>query len=199
MYGQSEKFLNNRGLNKNHDLNTEYFNWMFRLISEDGNAVDKDNSYLKLLNKLHNLDFEIIIPMDENRAIDGADLRYRFGYEENIDDHEIATTLDNRPSSVLEMMIALAVRCEEHIMSNDDIGDRTGTWFWEMISSLRLNNMIDEHFNDGYVETVISMFNNREYKPNGEGGLFTVRRHNVDLRNVEIWYQMHFYLNEIDE
>ena len=34
-------------------------------------------------------DFVYIIPMDENREVDGLDLRYRFGYECDVDDEEI--------------------------------------------------------------------------------------------------------------
>lgn len=50
----------------------------------------------------------------------------------------IASYLDNRPCSVLEMIIALAIRLEEHIMDDPDIGNRTGQWFWDMIVSLGL-------------------------------------------------------------
>lgn len=36
---------------------------------------------IKLLRHLHNIDFQYMLPMDGNRAEDGIDLRYRFGYE----------------------------------------------------------------------------------------------------------------------
>ena len=39
------------------------------------------------------------------------------------------------------MMIALAIRCEEHIMDDPDAGDRTGQWFWSMLVSLGLGSM----------------------------------------------------------
>lgn len=93
-------------------------------------------------------------------------------------------------------MIALAVRCEEHIMDDPDIGDRTGQWFWNMIVSLGLGSMTDERFDGEYVDEVVDIFLNREYERNGEGGLFTVNDTDRDMRNVEIWYQMHWYLNE---
>ena len=38
---------------------------------------------------------------------------------------------------------------------------------------------------------------NRTYSPDGDGGLFTVRNCDRDLRNVEIWIQMCWYLDTI--
>ena len=34
------------------------------------------------------------------------------------------------------------------------------------------------------------------YKRNGEGGLFTINRRGLDMRSVEIWYQMCWHLQE---
>ena len=109
----------------------------------------------------------------------------------------IAAFLDNQPCSVLEMMIALAIRCEEHIMDDPDVGNRTGQWFWNMIMNLGLGSMTDDQFDKRYAEQVIERFLNREYEQDGEGGLFTVKHCKHDLRTVEIWYQMCWYLDEI--
>lgn len=177
-----------------NELNNLYFKWMHQLVCN--NSYSKV-SYKKLINHLHNVDFDYSIPTDGNRAEDGMDLRYRFGYEKNIDNAVIASYLDDRPCSVLEMMIALAIRCE-HIMENQDIGDRTGQWFWNMMVSLGLNSMTDSRYDRNYVNDVIHKFLNREYKRNGEGGLFTVKNYKHDLRTTEIWYQMCWYLEEID-
>jgi len=135
--------------------------------------------------------------MDGNREADGIDLRYRFGYENSYEDPMIAANLDDRPCSVLEMLIALSIRCEEHIMDDPDIGDRTGEWFWNMIENLALGSMSDSKFDRDYVNNAISRFLNREYKRNGEGGLFTIKHCKYDLRTVEIWYQMCWYLDDI--
>ena len=45
-------------------------------------------------------------------------------------------------------------------------------------------------------EQVIFRFLDRNYQRDGSGGLFIVHGHG-DLRNVEIWYQMLWYLNDI--
>lgn len=175
------------------ELNNAYFEWMYQLVCDE---LDSEMSYRKLLYLLHDTDFNYTIPMDGNRAEDGADLRYRFGYENTYEGSMIAAYLDDRPCSVLEMMVALAIRCEEHIMCDPDIGNRTGQWFWNMIDNLGLSDMDDTEFDKNHVKSVIQKFLNREYKRNGEGGLFTVKHYRKDLRSVEIWYQMCWYLDE---
>lgn len=176
------------------ELNTEYFEWMYRLVCND--EYSRGLSYRKLLYHLHQTDFFYRIPMDGNRAEDGTDLRYRFGYEHPHEGPAIASYLDDRPCSVLEMMVALAIRCEEQIMDDPDVGDRTGQWFWNMIVNLGLGPMDDRRFDPAFVDRILQRFMNREYGPHGEGGLFTVRNCRNDMRSIEIWYQMNHYLAE---
>jgi len=176
-------------------LNNEYFEWMYQLVCSD--QYYKGLSYRKLLAYLHDVTFTYIIGMDSNRAEDGTDLRYRFGYENLYEDPMIATYLDDHDCSVLEMMIALAIRCEEHIMDDPDIGNRTGQWFWNMVVNLGLGSMTDTNFDSGHTGNIIQRFLDRKYNRNGEGGLFTVKHSKRDLRSVEIWYQMCWYLDEI--
>lgn len=179
------------------ELNNRYFNWMYQLIS--GKEYTKGRSYRKLLRQLHETEFTYDIPMDGNRAEDGIDLRYRFGYDMGYEQNLIASYLDNNPCSVLEMLVALVVRCEEHIMSDPDIGDRTGKWFWAMMSSLGLISMYDSNYDDEYVAFVIGRLLSHEYGRDGEGGLFTIPGINRDMRSMEIWYQLCWYLNSIGE
>lgn len=176
-------------------LSKEYFDWVVHLVCD--NKYTKKLSYQKLLHHLHEIEFTYIIGMDGNRAEDGVNLRYRFGYDRGYDDALIASYLDIMPCSVLEMMVALAMRCEENIMDNPEVGDRTGQWFWNMIVNLKLGSMTDDRFHIDYVDDVVARFLNREYGRNGEGGLFTLEHCSRDLRSIEIWYQMCWYLNEM--
>ena len=109
---------------------------------------------------------------------------------------EIVRCLEGR-CSVLEMLIALAIRCEETIMDNPAVGDRTGQWFWGMITNLGLGSMIDYNYNREYVEDVVARFIDNDYEPNGRGGLFTIKNCNCDLRDVEIWKQLCWYLDDL--
>lgn len=174
------------------EINNEYFNWLCEIV-----CGDRSRPYMKLLNRLHDTDFTYTISLDGNRADDGENLRYQFGDEYDYNDAMIASYLDNRPCSVLEMMIALAMRCETNIMHDPDIGNRTGQWFWDMISNLGLGSMDDYNFDSQHVDAYIQRFLDREYAYNGKGGLFTIRNCKRDLRSVEIWYQMCWYLDSI--
>lgn len=173
-------------------IRNEYFEWMYDLVC--GKRYSKNISYRKLLTLLHDIEFTYSIPRDQNREKDGIDLRYRFVTLEGYED--LLGYLDGT-CSVLEMMVALSIRCEENIMDDPAIGDRTGQWFWGMIVNLGLGSMVDSRFDTQFVEDAIMRFLNRYYSPNGKGGLFTVRHHDTDLRKVEIWYQMCWYLDEI--
>ena len=135
--------------------------------------------------------------MDGNRAEDGIDLRYRFAIRCDERNEKVILRALNFPCSVFEMIFALAIRCEETIMDNPSVGDRTKQWFWGMIASLGLGSMTDDQFDKRYVDSVLEHFMNREYEPNGKGGLFTIRNTNQDLRKVDIWCQLCWYLDSI--
>lgn len=173
-------------------INDEYFDWMYNLVCNNQRL-----SYRKLLRHLHDREFTYTIPMDGNREADGINLRYRFAYEFDYSRPMIATYLDDKPCSILEMMVALVVRCEEHIMADPDIGDRTGHWFFTMVDNLGIGYMDDGRFDADYADVVIDIWLNHDYEPNGKGGLFKVENPIRDLRTVDIWYQMCWYLNTI--
>lgn len=82
-------------------------------------------------------------------------------------------------------------------MDDPSYGDRSLQWFWGMIVSLGLGSMTDDLYDDDYVTYVLDRFMDRKYEPNGKGGLFTIRDCDRDLRTVEIWYQLCWYLDSI--
>ena len=175
-------------------LTNEYFDWLYDLVSYG--RYSRRSTYFKLFSYLHNIDFTYTIEMDGNRAEDGMNLRYRFARERAYNYSVVASCIDIRPCSVLEMMIALAIRGEE-IMYDPELGDRTSTWFWYMITNLGLDTMDDNHFNERRVKNNIDVFLSRTYTRYGEGGLFTIPDCKHDLRRVDIWYQMNWYFNTI--
>lgn len=173
-------------------INNEYFEWLCSLIEDD-------NSFRKLLLYLHDVDFRYLLPRDENRYQDGFELRYRFAhfitdYDQR---YELYHFYWDKKVSVLEVLIALALRCETDIMDNPNYGDRSHQWFWKMIINLGLGSMTDTNFDRHYVHDVIERFLNRKYEPDGKGGLFQIKNCDRDLREVEIWYQLCWYLDSI--
>ena len=175
------------------DIHVDYFEWLCSLVND---SKLSRRSYKNLLEYLYNTEFVFIMPMDENRCADGINLRYRFGDELNLDGPVIASCLDDKPCSILEMMVALAVRCETHIMQDPDIGKLSGRWFWMMISNLGLAEMYDSQFDSEYVNFIVYRFMNREYSSDGKGGLVYLPDSQYDLRSMEIWYQMMRYLSK---
>lgn len=176
-------------------LNDEYFEWLIDLTCKDRFA--SDISYRKLLTHLHEIEFTYSISKDQNRAKDGIDLRYRFALTQGYE-HSYGYVMDclEGPCSVLEMMVALSIRCEE-FMDDPDIGDRTKQWFWGMLGSLGIGYMNDSRFDEQIVDDAVITFLNREYEPDGRGGLFTIYNCPTDLRDVEIWYQLCWYLDTV--
>jgi len=175
-------------------INNLYFNWMASLAIPD---VRKRDDYSLLLVSLNDTKFYFTIPLDENRYIDGIDLRYRFGYENNISREDISRYLNIRECSLLEMMVALALKCEDTIMYDPDIGNQLSNWFSEMIKSLKLEDMVNNNFDSEWVQYRFDCLLNHEYEPNGSGGLFTINNPRQDMRTVEIWYQMCWYLDAL--
>lgn len=173
-------------------VRSDYFEWMYNLVCEGRFA--KTITYRQLLTFLHDVEFVHFVQYDENRARDGVGLRYRFCVQNDCEDLEYC--LDG-PCSVLEMILALAIRCEETIMDDPEKGNRMGQWFWGMITNLGLSSMTDYNFNEWYVNDVVTRFLNREYDADGQGGLFTVKDWNRDMRTAEIWHQLMAYINSI--
>lgn len=175
-------------------IRRDYFEWMYDLVC--GERYPEDISFRKLLTHLHEIDFVAKLPLDADRGSDGLGLRYKFVSRHlRFYDWDDEQYLDG-PCSVLEMMIALAIRCEE-TMDDPDIGDRTAQWFWQMIVNLGLGSMADDRYDEATVEYAIQVLIYRDYEPDGRGGLFTVKNARRDMRDVEIWYQMWWYIETI--
>lgn len=171
-------------------LERDYRNW---LIEKTGLQF-----YKQLCTQLHDIRFVYEYRMDENREADGVALRYRFGHDRCISSTEISSKLNQIDGcSMLEMMVALALRIEEQIMADPEEGDRTGHWFYQMIVSLGLDGYDDRHYNPTAVQEVINHYLNGDYLPSGRGGLFTVADPSIDMRTLDIWYQAQRYLNTL--
>lgn len=180
------------------EIRNQYFEWLYNLVCE--NRYSGQVSFRKLLMYLYSVEFRYSIPKDKNRVEDGIDLRWRFACTGEytcshiVNHYFVAACLDG-PCTILEMMIALAIRCEENIMDDPAIGNRTAQWFWGMVTSLGLGSMIDTRFDRDRADEIIERFLNHDYEPNGKGGLFTIRDTDCDMREIEIWWQLCRYLD----
>lgn len=159
-------------------MSTEYFDWLTGRI---GGPRRNGVSYEKVLWQLYKTPFHYILEMDRNRSDDGLALRRQYGL----------ATQDK--CSVLEMMIGVALRCEDIMYDNGRYAAEF--WFWKMIDNLELGFMDDANYDPYYVEHVTCRLISRDYEPDGRGGLFYISEPPDDMRNVQIWYQMNWYLD----
>lgn len=171
-------------------LRERYFQWICQ-IAMNGEA----ENHQRLLRFLFDKDYRYILPRDANRESDGIDLRYRFGYASDAPLSQITFELDDSPCSVLEMIVALALRCEESIMRDFEMGDRTYEWVRNMLKNLDIF-FDDDHFNEAIVNHRVELFLDRNYAPDGKGSLFKLKHPYSDMRYVETWYQAMWWIDE---
>ena len=145
--------------------------------------------YNRLFNYLYSTQFRWSIKNDANRAADGITLR------NNIIRNSIEADALG-PCRVLEMLIALAIRCENDIMQEESLGDRTGIWFWTMLDNLGLVEMDDPHYDQEVVQFIVSRFMDRKFDRRGYGSIFFANNRREDFRSTEFWYHMCWFLAE---
>lgn len=154
-------------------------------------------SYNFLFLELAKIRFDFVHPMDENRYIDGLSVRTDFQFETGKsifpEDGLMAEC------TVLEMLVALACRCENQIMRNVDVGDRTKVWFFVMLDNLgvKITNNEWKFDTSELIQEHIKVFLDRKYNPDGSnGGLFPLKKPLKNQRNEQIWNQLMAYINE---
>lgn len=161
-----------------------YFRWLKDKVQEDGH---RRNGYWEVFHILHNTEFIWIVPNDDNRMVDGLDLRREYF-------HDIGRRGSMvRPVSVLEVLVALSRRLA-WLASGSAEG-----WAWQLFCNLGLH-----HYRDPLSQRKVQEVNDilyaliwRTYHPDGTGGFFPLTRPSCDQTRVEIWYQMHAYVKEI--
>ena len=172
-----------------------YFNCLYHYIGTDNDRNLRQSHWL-LAEQLHNRIFEWFVPNDDNRAVDGVSLRDSFYQDTRM-------SLDDLqgPCTMLEMLIGLAIRMNFEDSPDPNYG--IGVWFWRLMQNVGLDEFTDDVYTStqdagAIVEGIVDNIINRNYSPNGAGGLFPLQnmeRHQ-DQRFVELWYQMSAYLIE---
>jgi hypothetical protein len=94
------------------------------------------------------------------------------------------------------MIISLAMHMDK-IVGDSDGELNLVHWFWLMIDNLDLAWMTDDKYEKAYVYGRVAIFLDRKYEPDGEGNIIHIPGCEDDLRDVEIWCQMCWYLDSI--
>lgn len=185
-------FLENRLYNEGRDVG--YFNWLCDLINLDEGEFDI------LIYELHSIEYEWVLPFDANRSYDGFVLRYQY------DDYSNLAVDDptGEHCTVLEALIALAQKMD-YILDDEDRGNRTRIWFWEMLDNLGLTAYSNDTFSDPFgrdldrlneIHHICDIWMSRGFEYDGVGSPFPLEYPHEDQRTIDLIKQMNAYILE---
>lgn len=171
-----------------NSLSEDYLHWLAPQIREEQAAPGKD--YWGLLTIMYEKEFVWVVPHDENRIGDGLDLRTEFFNQKNIPMHRRDAL---GPCSFLEVLIGLSRRLAFAA------GGNAPHWAWELVTNLELQRMSDplSPRKAQRVGDILEACIFRNYTPDGQGGFFPLAWPNEDQTEVELWYQMAAYIDEL--
>lgn len=178
-----------------------YFHYLGNLMGANSDYYP-NKYYWILLHKLFSMSFYTENALDKNRIYDGEKLRDKWIEVEAELGHEYFPSQLDFPCSVLEVMIGLSLRIEEDVMQDPDRGDRTRFWFWQMIHNLGFDDFDDRNITESKLDEIYVRVHNmleRNYDKFGHGSLWPVEHPREDMREIDIWYQMHEFLRENKE
>ena len=151
--------------------------------------------YSRLLDKLFYIPYRYKsyeTGTDKDRYRDGMALRQN--YSETTGDFYISGW--NKECSVLEMLIALAIKIDWGLMGIPN-EDKAYWWFWLMLRNLGLQRMDNDRFDEFYISQTIEGWLDRDISYNGKGGIFPLRFADTDQRYESTWKQMNNYIQEM--
>lgn len=177
----------------------DYFDWLMDIAK----PIQGERSWLILMKVLNSTEFEVLVPNDINRCIDGCGLREEFRLCSHYPDYN---AIMEQPCSVLELLLSLARTMDFELSGAYAGADRTHFYFWELLENLGLDEYDDLSYAERRgagkdVKQILRKFISRDYDEYGRGGVFPLRHPNRDQRYVELWNQMGSYLqeNHVDE
>ena len=179
-----------------------YVEWLESFTIDERVSDDERLTYKKLIKKLWLIPYISSIGNDDDRAIDGIELRNRY-YDilakdtgVHIDDIENVEKIFG-PCRVLEMLVALSMQMYDLMQ---DIGEYNSVsrWFWEIMYCVGFDILDDNYWNSVVFDDIGEYVNKTCHhimeqdgpRVGKRGGWFKL----YDWENREIWYQMHAYL-----
>ena len=159
---------------------------------------ERTNNYKILLNILFSTDYRWSIHNDDNRAMDGIEIRYNYERDACISNDDFEELM-NVPCSVMEVICGLAIRMD--VLMRDPVEPHISRWFWELVGNLGLLEYDDGAFERGLwnfsdVKEILDIFMDRTYDELGHGGLFPRTVCDKNQKCVELYSQMNGYLME---
>lgn len=151
--------------------------------------VDVPSMYSELCEALLMVEFEPIVGNDGDRAEDGMDLRREF--EMLIE----APESDISPCSMLEMLVAVAIRTAE-LMYEGDEGESPGHYFWVFLNNLGLSKMKNTGDFRKKQKIIVDICD-RFLDPDDESvDIVRVKHPPKRWSKLEIWKKINWFLTE---
>jgi hypothetical protein len=157
---------------------SDYYLWLDSLVN--------DGNHELLIRYLHSQPYRWQFTLDENRAAGGINLRSEYAWNTSTEVEDVR----EGPCTVLEMLVGVASHME------DQLEISTSDCFWMLIENLGLDKYEDDDYNPREVECIIDSWLNHNYKSNGVGSIFPLKRYQGDCRNLDIWSQMNAWISE---
>lgn len=170
-------------------LDELFLKWLYSQVA-DPDVLDPRRTYWKLFRQLYSKEFVWIIPNDDNRIEDGKELRLEFIARE--DQYDVDPHWVDLGCSFLELMVGLSRRLEF------ETGGESHYWFWQLAINLGIESCTDvSRYSESDVDDILDTVIWRTYDRKGHGGFFPLRNRCINQKNVEIWYQLAAYVNEL--
>lgn len=176
-----------------NDIEELYYKWLTALAFPNETFQEQ---YADLLILLYETPYEWDrrFPLDENRYIDGVNLRDSFAYKMKLPQELISASITG-PCNMLEMLCAFGVRIDNDIMANPSTGyDHGYYWIQKMMNSLGILRYSKMYWDQYEVQQILTNFMKGNYSADGDGGLFYMPNSEKDLRAMSIWDQMCYYI-----
>lgn len=169
------------------NVREEYLRWLEPQLKDQYSPRE---SYWDLVNLMFEKEFSWSVPHDDNRMVDGMDLRTEFSYEARIRRSQLERI---GPCSFLEVLIGLSRR-----LAFTAGGEAPG-WAWQLLTNLELHRMADPLTprKQRKVDQIMTACIQRTYLPDGQGGFFPLAWPDDDQTEIELWYQLNAYAEEI--
>ncbi len=158
------------------------------------NNVNIVEDYTYLLRELYDIEFYSVVKYDEDRGMDGLNLREKWA-----DETGYKGSLDFGVANVLEVLIGIAIRIEYHLFGTKyyDEWDYINI-FWDMISNLGLEKMYGtlSRYTFDEIREKVTHFLNRDYFCHKNCNIFKFENEPKDIKKLNIWTQMGLYIRE---
>lgn len=169
------------------DVREAYLEWLYPQLRDEHSPRD---DFWGLTNAMFDTEFKWFVPHDDNRIVDGLDLRVEFSHEFDIRRRQLEAL---GPCSFLEVLVGLSRR-----LAFTAGGEAPG-WAWQLLINLELHKLSDPFTTRraNKAQRIMEVCIFRRYSPDGQGGFFPLAWPDDDQTRIELWYQMNAYAGEI--